>query len=390
MNSVHYGILDETFNHSIFNFYAYRDFEQVVYEEDKQFPLEDLPKYLLLAEKYQNTKKEDTPVFALNNLRQNYRVAKNFESANICFIDYDFKNEKQVQDFKDQYKRYDPLKSFEENVDQFKIDMSKFAWITANSFSGKGVRFIFFILNKIGDEIINMILSSDSFTANDIHKSNIEYVNGLMLNETGVVPNDSSVNNINLTTHTCRKKGSIITDVCHLKNFKFSANKLNGKQYKKKTNEEVNSENQTIKSNYDWHKLDEINDLDLHYNDLVPFLSALQLYTDNDIREKFYHLLKRNYSGKSFKKKLHSFENFNKYLNNLNFSEYNISMKWCFERLGIFRNANNINANTDIFGYEYSRIISIDDYIENFDFLYNVTGKTIINGGTGFGKTTKS
>ena len=135
MKSVHSGILGDVFKNSILNFYAYRDFEQMTYEKDKEFSLEELPRYLLSAEKYQERSKEHTPVFALNNLRKNYRVSQNFESANVCFIDYDFKNEIQVQDFKDQYKKYNPSKSLKENVDQFKIDMAKYAWITANSLS---------------------------------------------------------------------------------------------------------------------------------------------------------------------------------------------------------------------------------------------------------------
>ena len=390
MKSVHYGILGDVFKNSILNFYAYRDFEQMTYEKDKEFSLEELPRYLLSAEKYQERSKEHTPVFALNNLRKNYRVSQNFESANVCFIDYDFKNEIQVQDFKDQYKKYNPSKSLKENVDQFKIDMAKYAWITANSFSGKGVRFIFVIINKIGDETINTILSTDAFTANDIHKSNIEYVNDLMFDVTGVLPNDTSVNSINLTTLPCRKMGSIITDVCHLKSFKFSTKNLKSKQYKTKTNEEVISENQSVKLDYDWNKLDEINNQDFHYDDILPFLSALQVYKDIDIREKFYHFLKRNYSGKAFKKILYTFNTFSKYLDNVHFSEYNITMKWCFERLGIFKKNKDCSETKDVFGYEYTKIIEIDDYIENFDFLYNTTGNTIINAGTGYGKTTQA
>ncbi|MFW5803622.1 MAG: DEAD/DEAH box helicase family protein [bacterium] len=391
MNSeIYRGKIDSVFESTVLNFYAYRDFQQMKYEKDKVFNLKYLPEYLLTAEKYLHKKKEDTPVFALNNLRINYRQAAHFESANVCFIDYDFKNEQQKEDFKKQYNGYNKGTSFKENVEQFKKDMSKYAWITATSFSGQGIRFIFLIINRKANEYITTILKSDPYTANEAHKSNVEYVNDLMTNKTGVLPNDTCTQSINQATFTCRRNRAIINDVFHLKQFKFQNDINKKKNYPTKTLAELESENKLIKSAYEWDKLNEINGLNFHYDDILPFVSALSVYTDTEVRECFYHLIKRNYAGDSLKRKLKTFNNFNWYLDHISFSQYNVSLKYCLERLGIFKKKDNSNNNTDVFGYDYSDVIQVDEYIENFNFLSGLTGNTFVNAGTGLGKTTQS
>lgn len=384
-----YDNLNDVFNNSSFEFYYFPNYIETRYEKDSVFKIELLPNYLLTAELYQTKEKINTPVYSLNNLKINYRQASSFSSANVCFIDVDFKNDKQIKDFQDQYNKYDKSLTFEENIQNFMVDMSEYGWITANSFKGKGVRIIFVILNYFEGEMIGEVRDSDPFSANDIHKSNVQYANKLMLEKTGVRQNDDSVNSITLTTFTCRKKNAIVNSVYHLKEFKFSNIVLTNQQYKTKPVAEVIAENSSIKSEYDWERLDTINNQDFHYSDILPFLSALEIYKDPDIREKFYHLIKRNYTGKSFKRRILSFNNFIIFLNNLHFNDYNVSMKYCLERFAIFKTKPD-NHLTDIFGNKYDKIIEIDDYIEDFNFLVGLTGQTVIIAGTGFGKTTQA
>ena len=106
---------------------------------------------------------------------------------------------------KKQYNNYDNTISFEDNVENFKKDLSLYAWITATSYSGKGVRAIYYIVNKLNNEVINTILTRDQFTAQDIHKTNVEFIYELIEEKTGVKQNDNSPSNINLTTTPCRK-----------------------------------------------------------------------------------------------------------------------------------------------------------------------------------------
>lgn len=368
-------------------FYIYNNINETKYFPNNKFYLTKLPSLLLCAEDYirdgKMMDKTNVPVFALNTLKTNYRIAANYQSANVCYVDIDFKTEKQIEDFKKQYKNYDDTISFEENVEKFKKDLSLYAWITATSYSGKGVRAIYYIVNKLNNDIINTILSSDQFTAQDIHKTNVEFIYELIEENTGVKQNDNSPSNINLTTTPCRRKNSIVTNNIIEKKLKFSV-KLN--KFETKNVEDVIVENTKIVKEYNINKLNELNNLDLHYDDILPILSCLQVIQDEDIRTMFYNFLKRNYSGTAFNRNLKTLNNFTNYLNNLKFTKFNVPLKNVLERYNIFSKKQLEDFETkDIFGNKFDEIIIFDDYISNLNFDAE---KVVINAPTGAGKTT--
>lgn len=366
--------LKKLFNNTILDFYVYKNITNVQFSH--KFELKNLPKKILwpktLIEKYN---KKNAPVFLLNNLINNYRSSKNIKMSNVCYIDIDFKSEQQKNDFIKQYKNYNNNLEFEENVENFKKDMSTIAWITATSFSGAGVRCIFLVFNYIGKTIIDECIDVP-YTPNEIHKSNIDYVNDLMLNLTGVIPNDDSNKIICQTTYPLIKENSYITDIYHKKEFKF---KLKIKKYE--INKDVDN-TITITPDEVNIKLNNISK-DLHYDDILPILSALQL--NKEYRLPFYNFIKQNYKGQSFTKKLKTFESFNNFIDNLSL-EYNVSLKYILNIFNIFKQNYDENL-TDLYGKKFDKIIKVDKYIKNFEFNEK---NVVVNAGTGMGKTTAS
>lgn len=370
--------LKQLFNHTILDFYIYKNINTVQY--DYSYELKKLPEKILwskdLIKKYD---KNNAPVFLLNNLTKNYRCSKNVTMPYCCYIDIDFKSEKQKNDFIKQYKKYDINLDFKENIENFKKDMSTIAWITATSFSGYGVRCIFLVFNYSGEKIIGDC-EDVPYTASEIHISNIDYINDLMLNMTGVKPNDNSNKIICQTTYPLLKENSYVTDIYHKKEFKFkNKNKLN--LNKSKIDIEFENNNLNITPDEVNFKLNNISQ-ELHYEDIIPILSALQL--TKEYRLPFYHFIKQNYKGQSFTKKLKSFDIFNNYINNLSFSQYNVSLKYILNNFNIFQEKFDTNI-TDLYGKKFDKIIKVNKYITNFEFNEKTV---VVNASTGIGKTT--
>lgn len=369
------------------SFYIYASKYEAEYQQQKS--IIDFPKFLLSAEKHikNGIDKANANAFIINQLKSNdNRQTTNFESANCIMVDIDFKTKEQINDFKNQYNKYDNNISFDKNLKAFMLDCSDFAWITARSFSKKGIHLFFYFLNTINNnELIVVDDENDIWNVNDIHKSNYKAAEAMITEKTGYKLNDKCGLVITQPTLPCWKAGSYVNNSnIYVKNFKFIANK---KLKNNITKEQAIKLNENLNINVDI--LENIicdTKIELHYEDVLPIFSALQLVKDEKIRILFYNFIKENYNGTSLNKQLRSYQNFYKYCDNINFVKYNIPLSFILKKYNLFVDDIKHNNEEDLYGRKFDAIYYYDDYITNFDIENNED--IIINANTGAGKTT--
>ena len=369
------------------SFYIYDSKYESEYTQQK--PIKDFPKFLLSAEKHikNGISKDNANAFIINQLKtNNNRKTDNFESANVIMIDIDFKSDEQIDNFKKQYNKYDNNLSFNKNLNIFIEDCSSLAWITARSFSKNGIHLFFYFLNTINDgELIIVEDENDVWTVNDIHKSNYKAAEEMITKKTGYKLNDKCGLVITQPTLPCWKTGSYVNyENIYVKNFKFIANK--------KLKNNITKE-QAIKLNNDLNinveRLEKLicdTKIELHYEDVLPIFSALQLIKDEKIRIMFYNFVKENYNGTSLCKKLRSYQNFYKYCDNINFVKYNVPLSFILNKYNLFVDDIKHNNQEDLYGRTFDKIYYYDEYLTHFDIENNED--IIINANTGAGKTT--
>ena len=364
----------------ISDFYFYKNTFSLQYFETKS--IKYFPKYILSAEKYKNKSKEESTAFIINQLKNNNnRQTDNFDSANCIMIDIDFKNIEHKNQFINEYNNYDKTISFDDNITKFMEDVQSLAWITARSFSGKGIHIFFYFINKLEDNSIIYSVDGEDFTADDVHKSNYKAAEKMIIEKTGYKMNDKCGLVITQPTLPCRKIGSYVNDIFYIKYFK-------NKKIQKTTR--VDAINLNSKLNLNIENLSsEINKIkiDLHYNeDITKLCSALQIVKNEEIRILFYNFINNNYNGdnKIIVKALRSYQSFYKHIDKQKWGKYNISLQYIFNKYGIV--IKNTNNEEDLYGQTFDKIYYYDDYLTHFDIENNED--IIINANTGAGKTT--
>lgn len=375
------------FIHYPSKFYIY---DTVVSPSDKytEHSILEFPEHLLTANNYIN--KLEAPAFIINNLKDNAidRMKDSFEFANMVMIDIDFKNEDQKDQFKKEYNNYDNTISFDQNLDKFMVDCSKLAWITARSFSKNGIH-IFFYFNCIDKNGNDILLEEEGiFTVEDLHKSNYKVAEKLIVDKTGYKLNDKCGLVLTQPTLPCWKDTAIINNIFYNKVFEVE---IDNKKFTNDITREdcIKLNNKLNLNKYTKSLIENLSKISLqnyHYEDVLPFFSALHLINDENIRYIFYSFIKKHYKGSSLNWELKSIDNFNKYINKLNFSKYNVPFKYILNNLNIYlTNDNDKNDREDFYGRNFEHTYSYNNYLTKF----NVENEdAIINAPTGAGKTT--
>jgi len=338
--------------------------------------------------------------FTLNNLIESNggRKTENFDvNPNVIFLDLDFHNGKDTANFKTEYKNFNATKTLEENIEQFKVDFSKYAYISANSKSGQGLRFICIVLYNTADGEI------DRLTMKERHRSNYDLVLQKLEEVTGLKTIDKSMRkNVTQGTNLCRKKDSIVytnpfvfnnTQVFNHRIIKDELSNVSTREY---TSTEVMVLNADIMSQVNYKKLSESHALTASLQSrehCVSLLMALSGVKDLKVIKMFYTLFKSNYKGKSIP--LQSLEAFTNYISVDKRHWLPIPLEDVLLNYGIGLDFS--KKETDVFGRKYDKIVKFKNYIGEYqksiddmllDKLTKKIDRIVIKAPTGSGKTT--
>ena len=367
-------------------FYIHKD---MYTPEAVEYDLNKLHNFLLVN-KFTNN------YFTLNNLidPNGGRKTENFDvNPNVVFLDLDFHNGKDIINFKNEFRNFDATKSLDENIEQFKRDFSKYAYISANSKSGKGIRFICIVLYNTPDGEL------DRISPKERHRSNYDLVLKKLEEVTGIKNIDKSMRkNVTQGTNLCRKYKSIVfenpyifnnTEIYNHKKIKDELSNVSTRDY---TSDEVDTLNKDITPQLNLKKLRQSNALTsamISREYCVSLLMALSGVKDDKVIGMFYTLFVENYKGKSIP--LTSFNYFKNYISIDKRHWLPIPLEDVLLNYGISLDFS--KKETDVFGRKYDKIVNFKEYIGEYQksidkLLKDDNDKVVIKAPTGGGKTT--
>jgi hypothetical protein len=383
----------------------------------KHIDVSELANYILSFEKWIAKGAKELPAIFLNDLKPSLTVdiqtkiknkkylratTSDFDAPAFVYLDIDFHSKREIEIFKKEYKYYNHNKTVEENLEHLKQNFSKYAWISADSKSKMGVRFVF---------AVNYLFEDDGEDTKDfglVYKICWEHVAKLLCDKSGLKDSklvDEKVKSIHMGTSPCRKEGSIVN-----KNHKpifideveetYVTRSYKNQGIKEYTDEEVTDLNNrffgTGFTDKEYDELEEklnicgelIEDIKHRKPVLINVLSSLK---DERILHMFYKMYSKYYSGNSLTEYLRNFNTFLHYLNpSVRGWNRNIPFTVCLENYNIFYDKTNYD-DMDTYGFKYDGVIKFKQWLSEVRSDIEVrikTNRVVIKAGTGSGKTT--
>ena len=353
----------------------------------------ELPDKILRAEEFGNDKSK-SQAFLLNKLQGDVNIfitghtSNRFDFPHYVFIDVDFHDPEQENIFKKEYKYYNSGISLLDNLEVLKEIFSGYSFISANSFSGKGLRFICVVVNY----------KNTSLLPKNIHKSNCYLVCEKFKEITGLNINDRSILNITQPTYTCRKTKSIVNwnpyefDNTNLYKSKHIEDEENLIIYSR---DEVDALNTRIYKQLDYVEIrytllssGAFRSSVAHHDTATKILYSLSVIKNDDLLKIFYDGFKNFYKGNSIP--LTTYISFKKYLHQTKWLKgYQIPIENILIEYGI--TLNTAKDGYDRYGFKFDKEFKYNDYItEKKDIINNILeeDRIVMKSPTGSAKTT--